>query len=207
MLSRKLAAFSILVSSLLVSGGGSALAEAPTITYDKIRNLEIKEITWNTPVEYDFQPLPPKEDRISPRAIPDETVYEVDRNETYRVKGTTFELINRGTLPDSLSRSVSRKTFLTFKGSATYEAKVNWGLIEGKAGVTAEVSFGTDTTETTTMNWNIAPKSITVIEYGSKAVRSVGNLVTYSGKNVKKKSYVDTKYSYMEYSDKSQRDL
>lgn len=198
---------SFLAGSLLVSGGSSAFAEAPTIKYEKVGNVKVKEITWNTPVEYDFEPLPINNGSTKPTAIPDEIVYEVDRNVRYKVPGKTFEFRNEGSLPDVLSRSVSRKTFLTFKGSAQYEAKVNWGLIEGKVGVSAEVSFGTETTETTTMTWNIAPMTITTIEYGSKAIQSVGNLVTYSGSKVKKKSYVDVKYSYIEYSDKKERKL
>ncbi|RAP17623.1 hypothetical protein C2W64_04581 [Brevibacillus laterosporus] len=205
---------------LVLSGGSSVFAESPgmnepTTTHEKIGELEIVEKVWDTPVNYDYEDAlkEDEESKFTPKGISpqyvdfNETVYEMSKKKLYKSKSFETEVTNRGSANDSVTRSVSRKTFFTGKIGASAESKLNWGLIQGKVGLNAEVAFGSETVETTTYTWTIPANTVTTIEYGSKAVSTNGNIVKRFHGEPSKTTYVYTDYSYSEYADKNPRKL
>ncbi|MCR8997826.1 hypothetical protein GOP56_07805 [Brevibacillus sp. 7WMA2] len=205
---------------LVVSGGSSVFAKSqdmnePTITHETIGDLEIVEKVWNTPVNYDYEDAleEDKESKYTPKGISpqyvdfNETVYEISKKDLYKAKSFETEVTNRGSANDSVTRSVSRKTFVTGKVGTSGETAVNWKLIQGKVGINAEVAFGKETVETTTYTWTIPANTVTTIEYGSKAVSTSGSIVKYFHGEPKKTTYVYTDYSYSEYADKNPKKL
>ncbi|MGM0713384.1 hypothetical protein [Brevibacillus parabrevis] len=164
---KKLSFATLLLSSLVVSGAGSAFAVSQGAPI-KIGNLQIVERVYENPVEYDFTDALTKNDSSKFRPLGND---------------------------------------MTGKIGASAETKVNWRIIEGKVGINAEVSFGSEDTVETTHTWVIPKRTLTTVEYGSKAVKTTGSLVEYFQGRVKDSHYVNVKYSYKEYSSKKSRDL
>ncbi|WP_429843219.1 hypothetical protein [Brevibacillus sp. FIR094] len=205
---KKISFATLLLSSLVVSGAGSAFAaQGETI---KIGNLKIVERVYENPVEYDFTDALTKSDssKIGPLGN-DMTgkVYEMSKKDLYKSKSYEADIENDSNENDSFSRKVTRKTFLTGKIGLEAETKVNWRIIEGKVGINAEVSFGEEDIIETTHSWVIPKRTITTVEYGSKAVKTTGNLNEYFQGRVVDSNYVNVKYSYKEYSSKKSKDL
>ncbi|TKI56117.1 hypothetical protein E8L90_11925 [Brevibacillus antibioticus] len=205
---KKISFATLLLSSLVVSGAGSAFAtQGETI---KIGNLKIVERVYENPVEYDFTDALTKSDssKIGPLGN-DMTgkVYEMSKKDLYKSKSYEADIENDSNENDSFSRKVTRKTFLTGKIGLEAETKVNWRIIEGKVGINAEVSFGEEDVIETTHSWVIPKRTITTVEYGSKAVKTTGSLVEYFQGRVVDSNYVNVKYSYKEYSSKKSKDL
>jgi hypothetical protein len=206
---KKLSIATVLVSSLVVSGAGSAFAASQGETI-KIGSLTIVERVYENPVEYDFTKALAKSDlnKIGPLGNDmTGTVYEMSTKDLYKSKSYEAEIENDSDENDSFSRKVTRKTFLTGKIGGSGETKVNWRIIEGKVGIHAEISFGKEDTIETTHTWVIPKRTITTVEYGSKAVKTTGNLVKYFQGRVKDSNYVNVKYSYKEYSSKKSKNL
>ncbi|WP_238351934.1 hypothetical protein [Brevibacillus brevis] len=134
-------------------------------------------------------------------------VYEIFKKDLYKAKSYEADIENDSSENDSISRKVSRKTFLTGKIGASAETKVNWRIIEGKVGINAEVAFGDEETVETTQTWVIPKRTMTTVEYGSKAVKTTGSLVEYFQGRVVDSNYVNVKYSYKEYYSKKSKDL
>ncbi|MFS0555881.1 hypothetical protein [Brevibacillus sp. 179-C9.3 HS] len=206
---KKLSITTVLLSSLVVSGAGSAFA-ASQGEIIKIGNLKVVERVYENPVEYDFTNALTKSDssKIGPLGN-DMTgkVYEMANKDLYKSKSYEADIENDSNENDTFSRKVTRKTFLTGKIGASAETKVNWRIIEGKVGINAEVSFGREDTVETTHTWVIPKRTLTTVEYGSKAVKTTGSLVEYFQGRVTDSNYVNVKYSYKEYSSKKSRDL
>lgn len=206
---KKLSIATVLLSSLVVSGAGSAFAASQGEPI-KIGNLKIVERVYENPVEYDFTSALTKNDssKIGPLGN-DITgkVYEMSKKDLYKSKSYEADIENDSNENDSISRKVTRKTFLTGKIGASAETKVNWRIIEGKVGINAEVSFGEEDTIETTQTWVIPKRTITTVEYGSKAVKTTGSLVEYFQGRVVDSNYVNVKYSYKEYYSKKSIDL
>ncbi|GAB1532919.1 MULTISPECIES: hypothetical protein [Brevibacillus] len=207
--SKKLSFATLLLSGLVVSGAGSAFAASQAETI-KIGNLKIVERVYENPVEYDFTDALTKSDlsKIGPLGN-DMTgkVYEMSKKDLYKAKSYEADIENDSNENDSISRKVSRKTFLTGKIGASAETKVNWRIIEGKVGINAEVAFGDEETVETTQTWVIPKRTMTTVEYGSKAVKTTGSLVEYFQGRVVDSNYVNVKYSYKEYYSKKSKDL
>lgn len=209
MIIKKLSIASVLISSLVVSGAGSALAASKGESI-KIGNLKIVERVYENPVEYDFTKAISPSESSKIRLLGNDItgkVYEMSTKDLYKSKSYEAEIENDSNENDSFSRKVTRKTFLTGKIGASAETKVNWRIIEGKVGINAEVSFGSEDTVETTHTWVIPKRTITTVEYGSKAVKTTGNLVEYFQGRVKDSNFVNVKYSYKEYSSKKSIDL
>ncbi|TQR37989.1 hypothetical protein [Brevibacillus brevis] len=206
---KKISFATLLLSGLVVSGAGSAFAASQAETI-KIGNLKIVERVYENPVEYDFTDALTKSDlsKIGPLGN-DMTgkVYEMSKKDLYKAKSYEADIENDSNENDSISRKVSRKTFLTGKIGASAETKVNWRIIEGKVGINAEVAFGDEETVETTQTWVIPKRTMTTVEYGSKAVKTTGSLVEYFQGRVVDSNYVNVKYSYKEYYSKKSKDL
>ncbi|MFF2527375.1 hypothetical protein ACFVS2_00535 [Brevibacillus sp. NPDC058079] len=206
---KKLSFATLLLSSLVVSGAGSAFA-ASQGEIIKIGNLKIVERVYENPEEYDFTDALTKSDssKIGPLGN-DMTgkVYEMSKKDLYKSKSYEADIENDSNENDSISRKVTRKTFLTGKIGASAETKVNWRIIEGKVGINAEVSFGKEDIIETTQTWVIPKRTMTTVEYGSKAVKTTGSLVEYFQGRVVDSNYVNVKYSYKEYYSKKSIDL
>ncbi|MGF9907079.1 hypothetical protein [Brevibacillus porteri] len=206
---KKLSIATVLLSSLVVSGAGSAFAVSQGEPI-KIGNLKIVELVYENPVEYDFTTALTKNDssKIAPMGN-DMTgkVYEMSKKDLYKSKSYEADIENDSSENDTFSRKVTRKTFLTGKVGASAETKVNWRIIEGKVGINAEVSFGDEDIVETTHSWVIPKRTITTVEYGSKAVKTTGSLNEYFQGRVVDSNYVNVKYSYKEYSSKKSKDL
>ncbi|OUQ86240.1 hypothetical protein B5G50_23015 [Brevibacillus brevis] len=206
---KKISFATLLLTSLVVSGAGSAFAVSQGETI-KIGNLKIVERVYENPVEYDFTDALTKSDssKIGPLGN-DMTgkVYEMSKKDLYKSKSYEADIENDSNENDSFSRKVTRKTFLTGKIGLEAETKVNWRIIEGKVGINAEVSFGEEDVIETTHSWVIPKRTITTVEYGSKAVKTTGSLVEYFQGRVVDSNYVNVKYSYKEYSSKKSKDL
>ncbi|ELK42132.1 hypothetical protein P4U99_27680 [Brevibacillus agri] len=211
---KKLTLATALVSTL-VSPGVTAFAQSkhsiePAVTKEKVGQLEIVEKVWETPVNYDFQVIAKENSKsiMKPYRLDyNGTDYEETKTQKYKSKSFEAEVTNRSNLTDTVTRSVSRKTFLTGKVGTSGEGKFNMGLIEAKVGFNAEVSFGTETTTTTTYTWNIPARSVTTIEYGSKAVDTKGYITKYIDGKAVKSTRVYADYSYKEYADKDPQPL
>ncbi|MDC0765098.1 hypothetical protein POF51_30715 [Brevibacillus sp. AG] len=206
---KKLSFATVLLSSLVVSGAGSAFAVSQGDPI-KIGNLKIVERVYENPVEYDFTTALTKNDssKIAPMGN-DMTgkVYEMSKKDLYKSKSYEADIENDSSENDTFSRKVTRKTFLTGKIGVEAETKVNWRIIEGKVGINAEVSFGDEDIVETTHSWVIPKRTITTVEYGSKAVKTTGSLNEYFQGRVVGSNYVNVKYSYKEYSSKKSKDL
>ncbi|ATF14043.1 hypothetical protein A616_19310 [Brevibacillus brevis X23] len=206
---KKLSIATVLLSSLVVSGAGSAFAVSQSEPI-KIGNLKIVERVYENPVEYDFTTTLTKNDssKIAPMGN-DMTgkVYEMSKKDLYKSKSYEADIENDSSENDTFMRKVTRKTFLTGKIGASAETKVNWRIIEGKVGINAEVSFGEEDIIETTHSWVIPKRTITTVEYGSKAVKTTGSLNEYFQGRVVDSNYVNVKYSYKEYSSKKSKDL
>ncbi|NRR03396.1 hypothetical protein HP570_14350 [Brevibacillus sp. RS1.1] len=207
--SKKLSFATLLLSGLVVSGAGSAFAASQAETI-QIGNLKIVERVYENPVEYDFTDDLTKSDssKIGPLGN-DMTgkVYEMSKKDLYKSKSYEADIENDSNENDTFMRKVTRKTFLTGKIGASAETKVNWRIIEGKVGINAEVSFGEEDIIETTHSWVIPKRTITTVEYGSKAVKTTGSLNEYFQGRVVDSNYVNVKYSYKEYSSKKSKDL
>ncbi|EJL25874.1 hypothetical protein [Brevibacillus sp. BC25] len=207
--SKKISFATLLLSSLVVSGAGSAFAVSQGETI-QIGNLKIVERVYENPVEYDFTDDLTKSDssKIGPLGN-DMTgkVYEMSKKDLYKSKSYEADIENDSSENDTFSRKVTRKTFLTGKIGVEAETKVNWRIIEGKVGINAEVSFGDEDIVETTHSWVIPKRTITTVEYGSKAVKTTGSLNEYFQGRVVDSNYVNVKYSYKEYSSKKSKDL
>ncbi|MCM3142143.1 hypothetical protein [Brevibacillus sp. MER 51] len=206
---KKISFATLLLSSLVVSGAGSAFAVSQGETI-KIGNLKIVERVYENPVEYDFTDDLTKSDssKIGPFGN-DMTgkVYEMSKKDLYKAKSYEADIENNSSENDTFSRKVTKKTFLTGKIGVEAETKVNWRIIEGKVGINAEVSFGDEDIVETTHSWVIPKRTITTVEYGSKAVKTTGSLNEYFQGRVVDSNYVNVKYSYKEYSSKKSKDL
>jgi hypothetical protein len=167
--------------------------------------LQITSTYYNPPIEYDFQDATPT---ITPYFIPytgDE--YEYSTKSLYKAKSWGTVVTNNSSTVDSVSRTVSRTKFANGKIGLTADSKLNWGLIQGKIGITAEGSWGVSTTVSVSYTWNIPAHSTTTIATGSLAVATVGNIVHYSNGVVTSRQAVDCKYSYDDYADKTSTPL
>ncbi|GEC88547.1 hypothetical protein [Brevibacillus brevis] len=206
---KRLSIATVLLSSLVVSGAGSVFAASQDDT-TKIGNLKIVERVYENPVEYDFTPALTKSDSSKIGPLGNDmtgTVYEMSKKDLYKSKSYEADIENDSSENDSFSRKVTRKTFVTGKIGGSAETKVNWRIIEGKVGISAEVAFGQEDTVETTHTWVIPKRTITTVEYGSKAVKTTGSIVEYFQGRVTDSNYVNVKYSYKEYSSKKSKDL
>ncbi|MFF0830332.1 hypothetical protein ACFYU8_26520 [Brevibacillus sp. NPDC003359] len=206
---KKLSFATLLLSSLVVSGAGSVFAVSQGETI-QIGNLKIVERVYENPVEYDFTDALTKSDSSKIGPLGNDMTgkeYEMSKKDLYKSKSYEADIENDSSENDSFMRKVTRKTFLTGKIGVEAETKVNWRIIEGKVGINAEVSFGEEDIIETTHSWVIPKRTITTVEYGSKAVKTTGSLNEYFQGRVVDSNYVNVKYSYKEYSSKKSKDL
>ncbi len=197
--------FGLLIS---LTTGEATFAKGKTldtvVLKEKQGNLKITSIYYPRPIEYDLL----DEAVIAPMYIPytgDE--YEVTTKTLYKSKNWGTVITNNSSLSDSVTRTVSRTKFANGSIGTSAETAINWKLIQGKIGISAEASFGTSTTVSVTYTWNIPARTTTTISTGSLAVKTSGNIVHYSNGLATSRKSVYANYSYNEYSDKTSTPL
>lgn len=200
----------LLLGSLLTLGTTGVFAKAPDTQSKKQGDIKITSTYYNPPIEYDFQDASQtqKANAISPNYIPytgDE--YEYSTKSLYKAKSWGTTITNNSSTVDSVSRTVTRTTFATGTVGLQASAKYNFGLVEGTLQINGEVSWGTNTSVSVTYTWNIPARSTTTIATGSLAVQTIGNVVHYSNGVATNKQYVNCKYSYDDYADKTSKPL
>jgi hypothetical protein len=197
----------VMLGSLLTFSTNAAFAkgEDSKTKKEKRGHLEIIATHYDPPIEYEFQEASAE---ITPFYIPytgDE--YHYSTKSPYKSKDWGTVITNNSSTTDSVTRSVSRTKFANGSVGGTYETTANFGLIQGKLGLTAEVSFGKSTTTSVTYTFNLPAYTTTTIATGSMAVSTTGSIVHYSnGREVSRKA-VNAKYSYDDYADKVSKPL
>lgn len=195
--------FSVMPSNSVHASEGEG---APLVTHEKQGNLDITSYLYENPIDYAFEEQ--EVNNISPFYIPyDGTEYSMINKTLYKKKSWGTVIKNNSTVNDSVSRTVSRTKFAEGHVGIAAESALNWKVIKGKIGINAEVGFGASTTTSVSYTWNIPAKTTTTISTGSKAVESRGQMLKYSKGKLVKKTPVDVKYSYDEYSDKVSKPL
>lgn len=179
---------------------------SPLVTHEKQGNLDITNYYYENPIDYAFEAQ--EVNNMSPLYIPyNETEYSMTNKTLYKKKSWGTVIKNNSTVNDSVSRTVSRTTFAEGHVGIAAESALNWKIIKGEIGLNAEVGFGKSTTTPVSYTWNLPAKTTTTISTGSKAVESRGQMLKYSNGKLAKKTLVDVKYSYDEYSDKVSKPL
>lgn len=96
-----------------------------------------------------------------------------------------------------MSYSVSRQAYANanVSVSSTFNAMVE------QVGVSAEVSWGTSVTKTTTISWTIPAYSTYTLRYGSRWVKAYGKENYYSRGTLVNSKSVSGQWTYEGYSD------
>ena len=128
----------------------------------------------------------------------DGTVYQSTLTNTLvKLPKWTHIATNTSSLVDTVNYEVSRRVFAT----GTLTGETEFKILQNGLKVTAEVSYGTDTTTSTKFAFNIPPKSTRKLVYGSIGVDTTGKLVTYSNGLVSRSKAVSADYSRYSYSE------
>lgn len=99
---------------------------------------------------------------------------------------------------DSVTRTVTREQF--FEGTVSGSGEVS-ALLAGVK-MSAEVSFGTTTTTSTSRTYTIDARSAFKCVYGSKICKTSGYMETWTNGKKTDSRLVSATYTYEEYSDK-----
>lgn len=195
--------YSVIPSNSVQASEGDT---SPRVVHEKQGQLDITTYYYDeNPLDYDFKT---EENIVSPYYIPyDGTEYNMMKKTLYKSKAWGTEVRNASSEKDSVYRSVTRTTFANGTLGGSGETALNWGVLKGKVGIQAEVAWGKSTTTTVAYTINFAPKKITTVAIGTKAVETSGMILTYSRGTVIKKTPVAVKYSYDDYMDVSEKPL
>lgn len=208
----KLSAVAALTLSFSIFGLSSNFAQAsegepsPRVTHEIQDHLDITTYYYDEPLNYDFEVQ--TDNNISPMYIPyDGREYNLIIKTLYKQKAWGTDVKNDSPLNDSVTRSVSRAKFANGRIGGSAETAVNWKLIQGKVGITGEAAWGSSTTTTISYVINLPAKSRTIVEIGTKAVQTSGQVIEYKSGVVATKTSVNADYSYDDYVDKTSTNL
>lgn len=127
----------------------------------------------------------------------DGTVYQPTTTKTnVKIPQWTHIATNSSTVTDQVTYNVSRRIFAT----GTVSGEAEFKILQKGVKVTAETSLGMDYTRSTTMVFNIPPKSTQKLVYGSIGVNTVGRMVRYANGIVSSSKAVAADYSRYSYS-------
>lgn len=106
--------------------------------------------------------------------------------------------VNQSSSQDQVTFSVSR----TKKFTGSLSGEIEGNAVVYKCGIKSEVSYGTESSYSTSCTWTVPAYSSVTCRYGSALVNTTGTMETWFNGRLTSARTTSAKYTYASYSDK-----